>query len=41
VAKHFRRIADERRTAVVLVTHDSRLRDFADNVLDIRDGRIA
>ncbi len=35
-----RRMAHERGTAVVVVTHDPRVRDFADRVLEMEDGRL-
>lgn len=35
-----RRLARERNRAVVLVTHDNRIRDYADRVIQIEDGRI-
>lgn len=35
-----RRLADERRTTVLIVTHDARIVDFADRVVEMEDGRI-
>jgi putative ABC transport system ATP-binding protein len=41
VATLFREQADQRGTSVVLVTHDDRLRQVADRIIELRDGRIA
>jgi len=40
VGKIFQDLAREQNTAVVIVTHDLRLRDFADNVYKIMDGQM-
>ena len=40
IMKVFRTLAHARQRAVVVVTHDSRIVDFADRVLQIEDGRI-
>lgn len=40
VAGQFRRICDESGTAVVIVTHDHRLTEFGDAVVEMEDGRI-
>lgn len=40
VAQQFRRISDETGTAVVIVTHDHRLTEFGDVVVEMEDGRI-
>lgn len=40
VGKIFQDLAREQNTAIVIVTHDLRLRDFADNVYKIMDGQM-
>jgi putative ABC transport system ATP-binding protein len=35
------RLAHEENRAVVIVTHDSRLAEFADRIVRIEDGRVA
>jgi putative ABC transport system ATP-binding protein len=40
VAGQFRRIADETGTAVVIVTHDHRLAEFSDTIVELEDGRL-
>jgi len=40
VAQQFRDIALQTGTAVVIVTHDHRLRDYGDRVFEVEDGRI-
>ena len=40
VIRLLRDLAHERRRAVVLVTHDSRILEFADRIVGIEDGRI-
>ncbi len=40
VAKLLQRAAHERNAMILCVTHDDRLRPFADRILEIRDGRI-
>lgn len=40
VGKIFQNLAREQNTAVVIVTHDLRLTDFADNVYKIMDGQM-
>ncbi|WP_338214082.1 ABC transporter ATP-binding protein [Companilactobacillus muriivasis] len=40
VGKIFQDLAREQNTAVVILTHDLRLRDFADNVYKIMDGQM-
>jgi putative ABC transport system ATP-binding protein len=41
VMKLFADLAREHRRAIVIVTHDSRLRGYADRVVHIEDGRLA
>lgn len=40
VGKIFRNLAQEQNTAVIIVTHDLRLINFADNVYEIMDGKM-
>lgn len=40
VGKIFKNLAQEQNTAVIIVTHDLRLMDFADNVYEIMDGKM-
>jgi len=37
----FRRLADEQRAAIVMVTHDNKIIDIADRVVTLEDGRLA
>jgi len=41
VMEHMSKLAHERGRAVVIVTHDSRVLDFADRIVKIEDGTIA
>ena len=36
----FRRLADEQRAAIVMVTHDNKIIDIADRVVSLEDGRL-
>jgi putative ABC transport system ATP-binding protein len=36
----FRRLADEQRAAIVMVTHDNKIIDIADRVVNLDDGRL-
>jgi putative ABC transport system ATP-binding protein len=36
----FRRLADEQRAAIVMVTHDNKIIDIADRVVTLEDGRL-
>lgn len=40
IIEQMHRLAHEQRRAVVIVTHDPRLREFADRVVHIEDGRL-
>lgn len=40
VVAMLRRLADVRRTSVLLVTHDHRVVDFADRIIQMEDGRV-
>jgi putative ABC transport system ATP-binding protein len=40
VARRFRAIASETGTSVVIVTHDHRLREYGDRIVEVEDGRI-
>jgi putative ABC transport system ATP-binding protein len=40
VVSLLRRLADERGTTTVLVTHDSRILDAADRIVELEDGRV-
>lgn len=40
VGKLFKELADTRKKAVVIVTHDTRLMAFADKTYEIMDGRL-
>ena len=37
----FRRLADEKHAAIVMVTHDNKIIDIADRVVTLEDGRLA
>ncbi len=41
VLSHLRHIVDEEDCALIVVTHDSRIFDFADRIVKIEDGKIA
>ncbi|MFS0469821.1 ATP-binding cassette domain-containing protein, partial [Corynebacterium striatum] len=41
VAKLLRDITDEQQTATMFVTHDRSLLEFADNVVTVKDGKLA
>jgi putative ABC transport system ATP-binding protein len=36
----FRRLADEQRTAIVMVTHDNKILDVADRIVNLDEGRL-
>ena len=36
----FRQLADEQRAAIVMVTHDNKILDIADRVVNLEDGRL-
>jgi putative ABC transport system ATP-binding protein len=36
----FRQLADEQRAAIVMVTHDNKIIDIADRVVNLEDGRL-
>ena len=40
VARRFRAIASETGTSVVIVTHDHRLKEYGDRIVEVEDGRI-
>lgn len=40
VGQELRRLADQRRKTVIVVTHDLRLKRFADRIFEIKDGTI-
>ena len=36
----FRQLADQQRAAIVMVTHDNKVLDIADRVLQLEEGRL-
>lgn len=40
VVRLLRRLADERKTTIFMVTHDHRVLDFADRIIKMEDGRV-
>jgi len=36
----FRRLADEQGSAILMVTHDNKILDLADRIINLEDGRL-